>query len=41
MNDIIAAPEEYKFYLEKWNDEKETYIVNLENIFCAVYSFGR
>ena len=34
MNDIIAAPEEYKFYLEKWNDEKETYIVNLENIFA-------
>ena len=34
MNDIIAAPEEYKIYLEKWNDEKETYIVNLENIFA-------
>jgi len=34
MSDIISAPEEYKIYLEKWNDEKETYIVNLENIFA-------
>ena len=32
--ELVAAPDEYTIYLEKWDDDKETYIVNLENIFA-------
>lgn len=34
MSDLVSNPEEYTIYLEKWDDDKETYIVNIENIFA-------
>ncbi len=33
IGDLVVAPEEYTICLERWDDDKETYIVNIENIF--------